>query len=76
MTDERRRYLAYLVRLWQTRSDGDQIWRASLERPDTGERLGFASLEDLIDFLLAQTRPPDESNDSKRGPLPPPGSRA
>lgn len=48
-------YLSYLLRLWQT-SDGEaQIWRASLETPGTGERQGFASLDDLFEFLQAQT---------------------
>lgn len=45
------RYIAYLLRLWET-SDGDaQIWRASLEIPATGERRGFASLEELFAYL-------------------------
>ena len=51
---EQRRYLAYLLRLWQT-SDGERlVWRASLESPSTHERQGFASLQDLFDFLQAQ----------------------
>jgi hypothetical protein len=54
-------YLSYLLRLW--RVDGDNaaqptanqaVWRASLENPHTGERKGFASLDDLFDFLREQ----------------------
>ena len=63
--NEQRRYMAYLLRLWQesggerARSDAHPdgpLWRASLERPQGGERLGFASLEDLYAYLDAQTR--------------------
>jgi hypothetical protein len=62
--DQEGRYLSYLLRLWQE-SSGEQprgdahrdapLWRASLERPQGGERLGFASLEDLYAYLDAQT---------------------
>jgi hypothetical protein len=54
-------YLSYLLRLWRA---GDAtlaldrrepIWRASLEHPHTGERVGFASLEDLLEYLQHQT---------------------
>jgi hypothetical protein len=31
------------------------IWRASLESTRTGERKGFASLDELFDFLREQT---------------------
>ena len=55
MADEGQRYLSYLVRLWRTSSDGQQIWRASVERPGSGERQGFGSLQELFDFLAAQT---------------------
>ena len=49
------RYLSYLLRLWQTSSKEEQVWRASLEEPGTRERRGFASPEALFDFLAAQT---------------------
>jgi hypothetical protein len=59
---KQRRYLSYLLRLWQT-SDGEkQVWRASLESPGAGERQGFASLEALFGFLQAQTEPRSEEN--------------
>jgi len=48
---EQQRYLAYMLRLWQVSSDGEPIWRTSLESPHTGEHKGFASLDDLFDFL-------------------------
>ncbi len=51
MTREQRRYISYLLRLWQIRSGGELVWRASLESPHTGERWGFANLADLFTFL-------------------------
>ena len=55
MNKEQRRYISYLLRLWQIRSGSELVWRASLESPYTGERKGFASLADLFDFLRGQT---------------------
>jgi len=54
MTGERQRYRSYLLRLWQTRDGEKHVWRASLESPGTGQRHGFASLEDLFTFLQVQ----------------------
>lgn len=59
-------YLSYLLRLWQTDDDGELIWRASLETPGTRKRYGFASLNDLFDFLQAQTAPPSSQNGQAR----------
>lgn len=47
-------YLSYLLRLWQSGHKGKAVWRASLESPMTGERLGFASLKELFAFLETQ----------------------
>ena len=61
-------YLSFLLRLWRMPHDetvccceGELCrgvdrpgWRASLERPQTSERLGFGNLDDLFDFLRAQ----------------------
>lgn len=46
-------YYAYLLRLW--REAGETHWRASLENPSTGKRLGFATLDRLVKYLNAQT---------------------
>ncbi len=48
------RYLSYLLRLWQTQDQDRILWRASLESPGTGERRGFADLEELVQFLRVQ----------------------
>jgi hypothetical protein len=68
--NERQRYLSYLLRMWQTSDETEQIWRASLEVPGTGERQGFASLDELFDFLRTRTEP---LNEQER--LPPTGRR-
>jgi len=53
-TPERRDYLSYLLRLWRVGKE-NAVWRASLESPHTGERIGFASLDELFAFLRQQT---------------------
>ena len=50
-----RQYLSYLLRLWRENGGDVQIWRATLERPQDGERLVFASLVDLFAFLDKET---------------------
>lgn len=57
-------YLSYLLRLWQDGGDDCQ-WRSSLQSPQTGERLGFTSLEELFEFLREQTRPPEQISADK-----------
>lgn len=53
-TQERRDYLSYLLRLWRVGKE-NAVWRASLESPHTGERIGFAGLDELFAFLQQQT---------------------
>jgi hypothetical protein len=53
MTKEKSDYLSYLLRLWRE-SEEKTAWRASIESSRTGERKGFASLDDLFDFLRRQ----------------------
>jgi hypothetical protein len=52
---EQSRYLSYLLRLWQTGDGEELVWRASLQSPGSEEYQGFASLEDLFDFLEDRT---------------------
>jgi hypothetical protein len=47
-------YRSYLLRLWCTKPSEPGCWRASLEDSHTGERLGFANLEELFAFLIQQ----------------------
>ena len=47
-----RHHLSYLLRLWRTEGLRDFEWRASLEIPGTGQRIGFANLEQLFVYLM------------------------
>ena len=60
---KQRRYLSYMLRLWETSNGERQIWRASLESPGSGQRQGFASLQGLIDFLEAEIEHQGERSD-------------
>ena len=62
MGDQGRRYISYLLRLWQTEREGTLVWCASLESPATGERQGFVGLADLYAFLAQETAPLDEED--------------
>jgi hypothetical protein len=55
MTDERRGYIAYLVRLWRPAGSQSPAWRASVEDPHSGARRAFADLASLFAFLEEQT---------------------
>lgn len=55
-------YVSYLLRLWRASEVGEPpgvlrktIWRASVESSRTGERRGFAALDELFAFLREQT---------------------
>jgi hypothetical protein len=62
MSDSERRYMAYLLRLWQAQEDEGPRWRASLECAGTAERHTFATLEALFAFLDEKTAGPFEQN--------------
>ena len=66
-------YVSFLLRLWQVSDEGKSqpspkkaVWRASLENPHTGERKGFANLDELFDFLRAQTEEIPRYAEAKR----------
>lgn len=54
MDDEADAYQTYLLRLWRARCKGRWQWRASIESPHSGERQGFASLEEFYAYLSEQ----------------------
>ncbi len=58
ITQKQFSYLSYLLRLWQAGKGlpPEQVWRASLENPHTGEILNFTSLQRLFEFLTDQCR--------------------
>lgn len=47
-------YRSYLLRLWLEPNDPPE-WRAMLESPSSGERIGFGSLAALCAFLKQET---------------------
>lgn len=47
------KYFAFLLRLWQENDKSG--WRATLEDPHTGERKGFGSLTQLVQYLEKET---------------------
>ena len=44
--------LSFILRLWCSSQAKTGDWRASLEIPETGKRIGFANLEQLFAFLI------------------------
>ena len=55
MAKGRTDYFSYLLRLWRVHDKGVGTWRVELRSASTGERLGFASLDELFDHLREQT---------------------
>lgn len=51
-------YQSYLLRLWRSERCELECWRASLQDSRTGERIGFANLEELFAFLMQQVETP------------------
>lgn len=66
MADERSGYLSYLLRLWSEKNQEKLIWRASLERPGSEERLGFKDLESVFDYIQARIAQVEKDTDSGR----------
>jgi hypothetical protein len=54
-TEESLHYVAYLLRMWGEKSGRTTEWRASLQDPHSGDRVGFADLDELFGFLRWQT---------------------
>jgi hypothetical protein len=61
MNDQTRQYtdraekpqrLSFLLCMWCVDETRCSNWRASLETPETGKRIGFASLEQLFIYLI------------------------
>ena len=49
---EKPQHISFLLRMWCVDETGRSNWRASLEMPETGERIGFANLEQLFIYLI------------------------
>ena len=59
-------YFSYLLRLWRGGEEREG-WRASLHDPHTGERVGFASLDELFEYLQKQTGTPPGTDGGQEG---------
>jgi hypothetical protein len=55
MMGEQTGYLAYMLRMWRVEAEDGPVWRASLESPHTGERVGFRNREAMLAFLVDKT---------------------
>jgi hypothetical protein len=57
------RYRSYLMAFWEERGSDPEVagdWRFSLEDPHTGQRQGFACLDDLVAYLEQEIAPIEE----------------
>jgi hypothetical protein len=50
-------YRSYLLRLWRVKEGDRDVWRASLQDAQSGERISFATVEALFAFLEEQLEP-------------------
>jgi hypothetical protein len=58
-------HYSFLLRLWQVPARGENIVRFLLENIQTGERCGFASLEELSEYLSSVISQDEESINQK-----------
>jgi len=63
-------YVSYMLRLWRTRERGppdwrSPVWRASLQSPQTGERVHFSTLDELFAFLRGQMGLGSDAEDAR-----------
>ena len=54
VSNNRSRFLSYLLRLLSADREGNPAWRASLQSPHATERLNFADLAALMSYLEEQ----------------------
>ncbi len=66
-TEKPLRRTAFLLRLWCEDETGCSNWRASLEMPEKGKRIGFASLEQLFIYLIDFCEKGDTSDEGSTG---------
>lgn len=57
---------SYLLRLWQVEGRKGSDWQASLETPETGQRLGFANLEQLFGYLMNLSEGKNQVQEQRR----------
>jgi hypothetical protein len=52
MQPERQNPFTFIVRLWREKSDGESIWRGSVERVQSGERVYFQSMAKIKEAIV------------------------
>ena len=52
MQPEKQSPFTFIVRLWREKSDGESIWRGSVERVQSGERVYFQSMEKIKEAIV------------------------
>ena len=67
MREEHHHYTSYILRLWQVSNDEQPVWHASLEDPLSGQRMAFATLDDLCAFLREETAVKRDTTRDDRG---------
>jgi hypothetical protein len=65
MKEPQGRYSSHLLRLWWTANSGEEVCRASLESAHSSKRTVFATLDDLLDFLLRTCGEPPWEDDHR-----------
>ena len=60
MSEGARNY-SFLLRLWQVPANEEHDWRILLENVQTGEKCGFASLEEFLAYLCQVTAQTNET---------------
>jgi hypothetical protein len=74
MPNEATDYRSYLMRLWRVKEGDRDVWRASLQDPQSGERISFATIEALFAYLQEQLeRAPDREGITEAGARAVPG---
>ena len=56
MSEEPRHYISWLLRLWQTEGDKGPVWSASVDDPQSGERIGLAIAACRFAYLEREIR--------------------
>lgn len=66
-------YQVYLLRVWEEPARPEELpssWRYSLEDPKTKDRIGFASLDELVCFLDEEHRVSAPADPADPSPAP------
>jgi hypothetical protein len=50
--------------MWTVKVNKHSVWRSSLESSSTGEKWGFADLDELCTFLRQQTQEGSDARDT------------